>query len=60
MPCEPNYQCRRPLSTTYGGNAGTSTYQCRGRMVATMHVATRTESLTCDVCGRLAAAEVLA
>lgn len=48
------YQCSTPRP------GGTSGYLCRGRMVATWHVATRVPTVTCDACGRVAAAEVAA
>lgn len=53
------YQCRRNLDAGTGART-MDTRQCRGRMVATWHVASRVPSLRCDVCGRLSAPEVTA
>lgn len=51
------YQCRRLKSSPHVGTHALSTYQCRGRMVATSSLVTRQPTVTCDACGRVALAE---
>lgn len=52
-----DYTCYRILDAM-SGTAGPSTRQCRGRMVAGFDVVFRVPIVTCDVCGRVASAEV--
>lgn len=59
MTLELDYRCYRPVNA-YTGTAGMSTAQCRGRMVAGFDVVSGVPVVTCDVCGRVALAEVVA